>query len=140
MKKLLAIILSFALLLSISATTFAAEVENEEAVPYVSYTLIDSFNLTAAPGETTNHYANYTGYTGYKFEYTIMGIDGVKFDLIQYSPSDPQTWVFALGGVAETNKVYYKSWNGQGLYQSHLHCWDSNPTGIVIHVRVYGIS
>ena len=128
MKKILALVLSLMLLLSMSVPAFAAEVETQDDVaPCATRTLIDSFNLSANIGGTATHSAYYSGYNRYDFEYQVMGVNGAV------------AYTHAYGATAVEGKTYTRSWTLNGTYTFNLYTHHSSPYGTVIHVRVYGV-
>jgi hypothetical protein len=137
-KKILALILSLTLLVSMSVPAFASEVENQDNVaPCATRTLIDSFNLAANVGETDTHSVQYTGYSDYYFEFLVMGVNGATFNLQQYVPRG--TWGnIAVKAVAVENKTYNTYCDASGTYIFKLWPTTDSAYGVVIHVRVYG--
>ena len=140
MKKILALVLSLMLLLSMSVPAFAAEVETQDDVaPCATRTLIDSFNLSANIGGTATHSAYYSGYNQYDFEYLVMGVNGAVFNLHTTAPNASVAYTHAYGATAVEGKTYTRSWTLNGTYTFNLYTHHSSPYGTVIHVRVYGV-
>lgn len=139
MKKILAIILTLALVFSMSVTALAKEVEvDETASTYGLGTLIDSFTLNAPAGEQYTVTKYYDSHNSYSFRYTVLGVDGVMFNLNQVVPDGTMTAV-ARSQVAKTNDVFTVTGrNGKGFYTFMLENFQGNKTGLVIHVQVYG--
>ena len=140
MKKILAIVLSFVLLLSMSVPAFAAEVDTATEIMPRSETVLDSFTLAADVNGTNEYTGNYTGYSQYRFVFTELGVTGATYNLQVTTPPFNRVVVVQTSKDVEENHSFATKCYDSGNYKVKLYTQASSITGVVLLVRVYGLS